>query len=241
MDIFQKYRASFLFQETIDSISELSERSRKYIETVYDETCESAAEFSQFVRISYPFLSGQEIPTKTEQIISYPLFRMEKDMASILLMLLRFKIMDFVCPPAVLILDKGGCFRKEVNNFILQLPGELYMVSDDIISGNEDFKKLESTFDAEIFSRHSSAQASQELENIFGSHPVRHVTYSIQRDRHWRANTPWDLLLGNDKTETVSTLQPVYEPNFRKELIESLPPGTVVIKFRGQHRMTTID
>ena len=118
---------------------------------------------------------------------------------------------------------------------------ELYYVTEDVFAAEESaLRCLKGAFSAEIFSRHTSMESCQAIEKRFGTIPVRHSTYTVHYDRRWKANSPWDVFLGNNKSEDYGAAAPMEEPRYRKEDIMSFPAGTVLLKCGGDSMITAV-
>ena len=72
------------------------------------------------------------------------------------------------------------------------------------------------------------------VEKNCGEIDVPKSTYTTTYDRRWRANTPWDILMGHNRTESYAQLEPVREPKYRKEMIMTLMPGTGIVEYMGE-------
>jgi len=65
-------------------------------------------------------------------------------------------------------------------------------------------------------------------------------SYQVTYDRRLAANRPWDILMGNNKTESYTQTAPAREPRYRKEMILSLAAGSGIVEFMGNTSVFTI-
>ena len=71
------------------------------------------------------------------------------------------------------------------------------------------------------------------IESICGQIDVVKRSYTTTVDKHIRASSAFDMLLGTNRTESVARNAPVREARFRKELLNSLSSGSAVIDCGG--------
>ena len=245
LEAFQSYQAAFLFEERLDALS-LSERERKLFRSIYYEVCQAAAEFGHAMLLLAPMTIGTEpLPSQNHSLLLYRMdsFRGDPYLQRLVGLLLRFVLEDFTAPAAVVVLDDGCEAAFPMAEMISCLPRsmELYYVTEDVFAAEESaLRCLKGAFSAEIFSRHTSMESCQAIEKRFGTIPVRHSTYTVHYDRRWKANSPWDVFLGNNKSEDYGAAAPIEEPRYRKEDIMSFPAGTVLLKCGGDSMITAV-
>lgn len=245
LEAFQRYQAAFLFEEMLDALP-LPERKRKLLRSTYYEVCQSAAEFGNAMLLLAPLITGEEtLPSRNHSAILYRVGQMRGDpcLQRLVGLALRFALEDLGEPAAVVILDDGCDAALPMAELIAYLPQsmELYYVTEDAFSAEEGgVRRLEGLFEASIFSRHKSMESCQAIERMFGTIPVRHSTYMVHYDRRWKANSPWDIFLGNNKSEDYGQAVPTEEPRYRKEDIAAFPGGTAILTCRGRSMIATI-
>lgn len=245
LETFRSYQAAFLFEEKLDALP-LPERKRKLLRSIYYEVCQPAAEFGNAMLLLAPLITGEEtLPSRNHSAILYRVGQMRGDpcLQRLVGQVLRFALEDRQEPAAVVILDDGCGDTALAAELIACLPQdmELYYVTKDAFSAEEMVvRRLESLFETSIFSRHRSMESCRAIERMLGTIPVRHSTYTVHYDRRWKANSPWDIFLGSNKSEDYGEAAPVEEPRYRKEEIAAFPGGTAILTCRGRSMIATI-
>lgn len=68
---------------------------------------------------------------------------------------------------------------------------------------------------------------------------VTRQSRGVQYDYRWKANSAWDMLLGNNKT--VSTTDSIaLEARYPKEMIHCLAAGSAILEMAGQTAIVSI-
>ena len=112
----------------------------------------------------------------------------------------------------------------------------MHVFSDDIFTlGDEaSLAMILSRFHAKIYSRHSVMSSAEAVEKACGEVEVVKNQKTITYDRRFRANSPLDILLGNNKTEAYTQLSYVRQPRYYKEMIMSFLSGSGIVEFMGE-------
>lgn len=215
----------------------------------YAECSSAAADFEDILLQLLPFIQGNKTLTETSAG-DFVLFRtgelgQDETTRKLILLLLQAGILEADrINFTVVILDRGYGNREGICRFIEGLPQNIniHIISDDIFNICESSRiaLLLNRFTARIYSRHCAMSSCREIESICGDIDVIHRTYTETRDRRWRANSPLDILFGNNKTEIYGSTAPVREPRYRKEVIANFDAGTGIIDFMGQTSLFSI-
>jgi len=208
----------------------------------YAECASASADFEDMFYLLLPFIGGESIPLGAvrNQAYIFPLSELGDDITArgLLLQLLLYALDD--CRNdriTVLILDRGYGTRGCLSRFLTSIPAhmDLHLLSEDVFTlcSDEELPAVLNRFTARLYSRHLTMSSAQAIERACGEIDVVKNAYNVTYDRRWRANLPWDLLMGNNKTETYTQTAPVREPRYRKEMIMSLHPGTGIVEYMG--------
>ena len=88
-------------------------------------------------------------------------------------------------------------------------------------------------FPVRIFTQHESMESCKKIEHHCGDIDVVKRSSATAIDRRWKTNSAWDIMLGNNRTDTETICAPTRDPRFRKEYIQALPPRTGIIDAGG--------
>lgn len=192
--------------------------------------------------ILYPFIHGRDIRTEVlrNQVLIFPTGELGEDetIRSLVMQLLQFGLEeDRRRRITLLILDKGYGSRRCVLNLLKAVPPhvQMHIFSEDIFTlcDAATLAMVLNRFAVRVYSRHLAMSSAEAIEKACGEIDVVKTTYDVTYDRRWRSNRPWDILLGNNKTETYGTAPPEREPKYRREMIMSFPPGNGIVEFMG--------
>lgn len=217
--------------------------------TKYLEICEAAADFENMLFILSPFINGDNMNTNTRnsQAIVYHMDQLGTDtvMRTVITQLLSFHLETVNGgDTTVIILDKGYGNRKYMLDFLATLPKEvdIHIFSEDIFTlcDTTNLAMIFNCFTARIFSRHLAMDSCQEIERFCGEIDVVKSSYTETRDRRWKANRPWDILMGNNKTEAYTQNVPIREPRYRKEIIAGFRLGSGIIEYMGNTSLFSV-
>ena len=217
--------------------------------TKYLEICEAAADFEDMLFILSPFINGDNMNTNTRnsQAIVYHMDQLGTDtvMRTVITQLLSFHLETVNGgDTTVVVLDKGYGNRKYMLDFLAALPKDIdvHIFSEDIFTlcDTTNLPMIFNCFTARIFSRHLAMDSCQAIEKFCGEIDVVKNSYTETRDRRWKANKPWDILMGNNKTETYTQNVPTREPRYRKEMIAGFRLGSGIIEYMGNTSLFSV-
>lgn len=207
--------------------------------TKYSEISTEAADFEKMLYILVLFLQGEQLPLDTPGLaVMYPLRDLDDDavFCSVLSRLLAEGLNK--CrreQVAVLVLDRGFGKRDYISGLTFQLPEvERHLLSRDLFTlDSENMTSLKNRFDVKLYTRHEDMDSCAAVEKAAGSMQVVEQTRAVQYDRRWRANSPWDIMLGNNKTDIITTGAPTWKPRHPKETIYAMSNGLAIIETGG--------
>lgn len=235
-------------QRLVDAGRITGEQRMMYL-AKYSECAAAGADFEDMFFLLMPFTreDGKKLGAGPAEAVLFPTGALDEDvhMRNLILKLLQFGLKahsdDSI---AVIVLDKGYGQRKEIANLMLALPAnaEVHLFSGDVFTlcGEGELAMLMNRFSARVYSRHATMSSAQAIERSCGDIEVRKTTYNVTYDRRWSANSPWDMLMGNNKTEAYGQLAPSPEPRYRKEMILQLSPGTGIVEYIGNSSVFTL-
>lgn len=215
----------------------------------YAECCSAAADFEDLFFILMPFIRGSKcrLDLQAGQALVFPTGQLGEDetLRRVVMQLLLFGVEELGGTNlTVLVLDRGYGSRTGICQLIRSLPPQvqIHLFSQDIFTlcDASALAMMLNRFTARIYSRHLSMSSAEAVEKACGEIDVVQNSYSVTYDRHWRANTPWDILMGNNKTEAYTQNAPVREPRYRKEMIVSFAPGQGIWEYMGNASLFSI-
>lgn len=235
-------------QQLVDA-GKISEIQRLMYLQKYAECSSAGADFEDMMFLLMPFTreSGKKPGADSAEALLLPTGELGEDdrMRDLILKLLQFGLKE--CPDsniAVLVLDRGYGSRAGIANLLLTLPPRIdaHIFSGDIFTlcAPDMLTMVLNRFPARVYSRHSSMSSAQAIERACGEVEVIKHTYTVAYDRRWTANKPWDMLLGNNKTETYGQQPPVREPRYHKEMILQLGAGVGIVEYLGSSSVFSI-
>lgn len=249
IDVLCSYSSVCAVEERLQELVDegiIDERVRINLLSKYAECASAAADFEDMLFILMPFTQGESIHkgASPERALVFPTGEFGEDEAvrTILLQLLRFGLEEGnVGESAVLVFDKGYGQRQSLFSFLSTLPAdmEVHVFSDDIftLSDEASVAGLLNRFSARIYSRHLTMESCKKIEESCGEIDIVKNARTTTYDRRLFSNRPWDILLGTNKAEAYIQGAPVREPQYRKEMICRLSPGSGIIDFMGQTSM----
>lgn len=235
----EEYSAAILVEYKLEQLvanGKLNEENRQYLLARYSEVAAAAADFEHFLILLTPFIGGTA--PRPDQIVLASLGEFANDdvMRNLICRLLVSHIKKDPTDTTVLILDDTDDDRDTIIDFLRLLPSavDVHLFSKDIFSLTDNgLSTAMNQFPIRIYSRHEDMGSCLRIEKLCGEIDVVKKTTTVSRDRRLRANTPIDMLFNLNKVETEITNAPVREPKFRKEAIQSLPPGAGIVDFAG--------
>lgn len=240
-----EYSTVIAAEEKLQELAEagiLDARQQRLLLAKYAECASAAADFEDMLYILYPFIHGRDIRTEVlrNQALIFPTGELGEDetIRSLVMQLLQFGLEeDRSRRITLLILDKGYGSRRCVLNLLKAVPPhvQMHIFSEDIFTlcDAATLAMVLNRFAVRVYSRHLAMSSAEAIEKACGEIDVVKTTYDVTYDRRWRSNRPWDILLGNNKTETYGTAPPEREPKYRREMIMSFPPGNGIVEFMG--------
>ena len=224
LETLEEYSGMALVQWKLRQLA-LSEENRAYLLARYSEVSGAAADFDMMCALLRPFTQGPRPAPGTGVYLPVGRFAADPAMQHTMTQLLLSSLAETAPQAALVILDDGMGDRPFLTRLLQGLPPgtEVHLLSQDVFSLPEQtVSTLMNTFPVRVFSRHESMASCRRIEALCGEIDVVRPSSSVTTDRRWRANSAWDMLLGNNKTETSIRSAPVKESRFRKELAARL-------------------
>lgn len=252
LNILSKYSTNLSVERKLQCLLEsgiIDGQQQMYLLTKYSEICSAAADFEDMLFLLAPFICGDsvELGNESNQAIVFQTGELGEDenLRNLIMQLLQFGIEEGNKKNiTVLVMDKGYGDRKCIINFLKALPSEVrvHIFSEDIFTLCEAsmLSMLLNRFTARVYSRHLAMESCQAIEKACGDIDVAKNSYTVNYDRRWNANRPWDVLFGRNKTETYTRCAPVREPRYRKEMIAGLAQGRAIVEYMGNTSIFTI-
>lgn len=224
----------------------IDERQQMMLLARYSECAQAAADLEDAFIVLRPFASGERVRfgANTAQAMFFPTgeFGEDETLRSLVMQMIRFGLEENTgSKTALLVFDRGYGNRKCVFELLKSLPPQVNtnVFSEDIFTlcGPEALAAILNRFPARIYSRHPAMRSAEAVEKLCGEIDVVKNSYNVSYDRRWRANSPWDMLMGNNKTEVYTQNAPVREPRYRKEMIMGFPAGNGIVEYLGNTSM----
>lgn len=244
--VLEEYGSVMLVEwklQQLVSAGKLSGDNYLYLMGRYSEVSGAAADFENFLVLLGPFLGGRE--PGPHSAVHFPMGRLTLDgpMQNVLAQLLLSYITQTPDQVVVLILDDGKGGQSFLPDILRSLPAgtEAHMLTaDGFTLPDQGRDLLLNTFPVRIYSRHDNMDSAGAVERLCGQVDVVKRSTSVTRDKRLRGSSAWDLLLGTNRTETEVCHAPAREARFRKEMIASLPAGTAIVDYAGEHMLLQI-
>lgn len=240
IETLEEYGGTALVKWKLSQLEEsgkLSAQNYEYLLSRYAEVSSAAADFETFLVMLAPFVSGGCKPCPGTAIhLPVGDFGSDQPMQNVLcrLMLSFIKRQPVSC--SLFIVDDGRCDRSCIVDVLKNLPAaaDVHMFTTDAFSlSDKELSVLMNTFPVRIYSRHGSMASCSKIETCCGHIDVVKRAYTTTVDKHIRASTAFDMLLGTNRTEAEIRNVPAKEARYRKETINSLCPGTAIIDCGG--------
>lgn len=250
LELFGRYSTAAQTEDRLLQLRQqgiISGQQQIHLLSKYAELSADAADFEKVLYLLLLFVRGEPLALDTEGLaVVYPLKALDEDsvFCSLLTCLLSWGLgacsRDKV---AVVILDRGSGSRSYLTDFVGHLPDvERHLLSEDIFTlcNGMALTSLKNQFAVKVYSRHRDMESCTAVEKSLGSVQVVKQSRAVQYDRRWRANSPWDVLLGNNRTDITTTNAPVWESRYPKEIIHSLNMGSAILETGGNITIVSI-
>lgn len=227
----------------------INEDQQRMLLAKYSECSSAGADLEDMFFILMPYISGQKsmLHLEADQAVVFRTGELGEDETarSMLLQLLQFGLEEKVGKkPTIFIFDKGYGSRKCIFNLLKSLTSKvrIHVFSEDIFTlcDASSLAMILNRFSARVYSKHLVISSAELIEKACGDVDVVRQQKTVTYDRRWKMNTAWDVLLGNNKTESYMQMVPVREPRYRKEMIMSFTPGSGIVEFMGSTTVFSI-
>lgn len=236
----EEYSGTMLVRWKLEQLVEqgmIDEADRDCLLGRYAEVSAAAADFEMVLPLVGPLLKGSPLAGETALRIPLGAFSCDPSVQKFLGRLTLDYVRGNAARCFLLLVDDGKSTGREVFLHILKnLPPAtaVHLFSADIFSLEESaLNVVMGTFPVRIYTRHENMASAEKIQARCGQMDVVYKSKAVTVDKRLRANSPWDLLLGNNRTETQTRNTPVKEYRFRKEKIAALAPGTGIVDYRG--------
>lgn len=250
LDILGMYCTSIAVREELENLQErgiIDADQKMLLLAKYSECSMAAADFEDMFFVIRPFIYGRSMENTPNQAFVFQTGELGEDdtIRNVVMQLVQFGLEEErEQNTTLLIFDKGYGSRKCVFNLINVCPKNVsvHVFSEDIFTLCDDttLAMILNRFAARVYSRHNAMSSAESVEKLCGEVDVIKNTYNVAYDRRWHANRPWDVLFGNNKTETYTQMAPVREPRYRKEMVMSLMVGQCIIDYMGNTSLFVI-
>lgn len=243
-----RYCTAALVEQKLQSLAErgyITQTEQLHLLTRYAEVSSAGPEFENFLYLLLPFLQGPRLKLDTPGTATvFSINGLDQDnvFANMLVHLLRDALQD-CCREEVmlLILDKGYGNRSYLLPLITGVDVPVHLFSQDIytICTGPELLSLTNRFPVRLYTRHSTMASCDYVQKALGQIQVTRQSRGEQYDYRWKANSPWDMLLGNNKT--VSTTDSIaFEARYPKEMVHCLAAGSAILELAGQSTVVSI-
>lgn len=226
----------------------INERQQDMLLRKYSECAMAGADLEDMFFLLMPYIGNKNSPLNLSAdkavVFRTGEFGEDETARSLVMQLLQFGLEEKSRNNVtLLIFDKGYGSRKCVFNLLKSLTSKvsLHIFSNDIFTlcDAASLVMVMNRFSVKVYGHHimSSAEA---IEKACGEIDVVKHQKTTTYDRRWSANRPWDMLMGNNKTEAYMELAPAREPRYRKEMIMSFTPGNGIVEFMGNTSVFSI-
>lgn len=242
-DVLSRYGSVLDIEERLVQTARTPAQRERIIQR-YNELSAAAADFDSMLTWLLPFISGERPPDGCALCLPVGMLGDDTSFKSVILRMLGFEL-ERAENTAVVILDDSQSEHRCIYDFVTALPRSVdtHIFSDDIFTVCADDGAMATLFDrfsARVYGKHVAMASAQRIERAFGDIDVVKSEYTMTVDRRWRANSPWDVLLGNNKAEAYTTPAPVREPRYRKEMVQSFELGCGIVEFMGSSTLFTL-
>lgn len=239
IDKLEEYSSNMLVKWKLSQLvssGKITEENREYLLGRYAEVSGAAADFESVLVLLAPFISGRKPTSSIAVHLPVGEFRNDRAMQEMMCNLLVSYIKNAPGKASVLVLDDGNGERSFIPNMLKNLPAatEVNMLTNDAFSLTDiETNILFNRFPVRIFTQHESMESCKKIEHHCGDIDVVKRSSATAIDRRWKTNSAWDIMLGNNRTDTETICAPTRDPRFRKEYIQALPPCTGIIYAGG--------
>ncbi len=244
IDILNGYSTVMLVEMKLQELVSsgiINGEQQRYLLSKYAEVCSAGADFENTFYFLLPFVNGSEKSFHKEKQIAYLFSMKEFSRDQVMKQIAAQTVMDALEDSAfgnaeLVITDEG----TGKNRYLLELIENLsrnypvHLLTGDMftIGDSHTARQIFNQFHARIYGRHISMASCEAASSALGQEQIIKQSYSVTYDRRWRANTPWDILFGKNKTEVYGS-NPVWEAKYTKECIHTLPTGEGIIEYMG--------
>ncbi len=245
IDVLSEYSSNLFVEKKLQQMVDkyiITEEQQLYLLGKYVEVCDISADFENAWNLLEPYIMGDAKPF-IENIPTAFHFHLKELGNDIVMKQLALQILSYYLEDAkrlniaIIILDKGSGERSYFLKFLSELPIEIehHLISEDIFTCDDKVLPLFfNQFAVKIYSRHNAMPSCSSVEKVLGEIDVVKSAYSVNYDRRWKTNSPFDVLTSNNKTETYTWSPAIREPKYRKEMIASLFPKSGIVEFMGR-------
>ena len=238
IETLQQYGSEMLVNAKLTRLRDsgkISPMNYDYLQGYYSEISASAADFDHFLDLFVPFVSGDKPAPNTALLFPFGELSQDKAVQKLITRLLISYVKNNIEAASVLILDdvRGGK-REFIPELVTNLPTtvEINMLSDDAFTFEEP-AALINTFPVRIYTRHDSMASCTAISKQCGEISITKTSTATTIDKRWSANSAWDILFNNNRTETMTVGAPTDEARFKPDFINRLCPGTGIIDYAG--------
>ena len=242
------YCTAALVEQKLQSLADrgrITQTEQLHYLTKYMEVSTAAAEFENFLYLLLPFIKGPRLALDTPgaaTVFSVKSLDQDTAFANMLIHLLRMALED-CCQDQItlIILDSGYGNRSYLLPLLTGTDMQVHLLSQDIYTICADLERLSlmNRFPVRLYARHNALESCGYIERALGQMQVMRQSRGVQYDYRWKANSAWDMLLGNNKT--VSTTDSIaFEACYPKEMIHCLAAGSAILEMAGQTAIVSI-
>lgn len=240
VETLEEYSGTMLVKWKLGQLVErgrIDEADRDFLLGRYAEISAAAADFELVLSLVGPLLKGSPLAAGTALRVPLGAFSSDPSVQKFLGKLTLDYVRGNAARCFLLLVDDGKSAGREVFLPILKnLPPAtaVHLFSADIFSLEESaLDVVMASFPVRIYTRHENMASAEKIQARCGQMDVVYKSTAVTVDKRLQANSPWDVLLGNNRTETQTRNAPVKEYRFRKEKIAALAPGTGIVDYRG--------
>lgn len=242
------YCTAALVEQKLQSLADrgrITQAEQLHYLTKYMEVSTAAAEFENFLYLLLPFIQGPRLALDAPgaaTVFSVKSLDQDAAFANMLTQLLCMALED-CCQDQVtlVILDRGYGDRTYLLPLLTGTDIQVHLLSQDVYTICADLQLLSliDRFSVRLYARHNALESCGYIERALGQMQVTRQSRGVQYDYRWKANSAWDMLLGNNKT--VSTTDSIaLEARYPKEMIHCLAAGSAILEMAGQTAIVSI-
>lgn len=243
-DILNSYSAVMLVEMKLQELASsgiINGEQQRYLLSKYAEVCSAGADFENTFYLLLPFVNGSKKSFHKERRTAYLFSMKEFSRDQVMKQIAAQTVMDVSDDSAfknaeLVITDEGTGKNRYLPELLENLSrnSRVHLLTGDVFSigDSHTVRKIFNQFHARIYGRHISMASCEAVSSALGQEQILKHSYSVTYDRRWRANTPWDILFGKNKTEVYGS-NPAWEAKYTKECINMLPAGEGIIEYMG--------